>query len=357
MSAQPHVAVPPTAQEQQQTGPNPQQQLLQAAMGYVVSSAVYTATKLGIADLLADGPKPVAELAKQTQTHEDALYRMLRALACAGIFAEVEAGSRLFALTPPAEFLLSGREGSMREFLLFFPDPFHFHLYAEMLYSIKTGKPAVEHVHGMPVFELFADPKYKEESVVFNAAMTSFSAVVVPAVLEVYDFSGIGTLMDVAGGHGFVLTSILKKYPEMRGKLVDLEHVTKGARQRIAELKLTDRCEVVTGDFFQSVPEGADAIIMKHIIHDWDDEKALLILKNCRKALGKNGKLILLEAVISEDNEPHPGKFVDLEMLIFPGGRERTESEYRKLFEEAGFKMNRVVPNKSPLSVVEAVSQ
>jgi cyclopropane fatty-acyl-phospholipid synthase-like methyltransferase len=178
---------------------------------------------------------------------------------------------------------------------------------------------------------------------------------VVPAVLEAYDFSGIGTLMDVAGGHGFVLCSILKRYPKMKGILLEMEHVAPGAEQRICDDQLQQRCKVVVGDFFKGVPEGADAIVMKHIIHDWDDARAIALLKNCHAALPKNGKVILLEAVVPEGDEPSFSKVLDLEMLAATGGLERTEKQYRKLFEDAGFRLTRVLETKSPLNVVEAV--
>jgi hypothetical protein len=343
--AQPNVRFP-------EPEPDPNQQLLQAAMGHIVSSAVHVVAKLGIADMLANGAQPVDALAQLTGTNESALYRVLRTLASVGIFTELPDGD--FALTPAAEGLLSSKD-SARNIALFLSDPFHFGVYAELMHSVKTGEPAIEHLHHAPVFEVFAKEENAEEARVFNAAMTSFSAQVIPAVLETYDFSGIGTLMDVAGGHGFVLTSILLRYPKMRGMLFDLEQVVDGARPRIQELALTDRCQIVAGDFFKSLPGGADAIIMKHIIHDWEDEKAIAILRNCRKVLPNSGKVILLEAVLPTGNEPNFGKILDLEMLTFTGGVERTEKQYRELFEKAGMRLNRVVPNKSPLSVVEAV--
>lgn len=257
-------------------------------------------------------------------------------------------------MTPPAELLRSGVPGSMRDLVHWIAEPFHYKTYAEMMHSVKTGETVPERVVGMPCFDYFA--KDKELSAIFNAAMTEFSAFVIPAALEVYDFSSIGTLMDVAGGHGLVLTSILEKYPKMKGILLEVDHVCEGARERIAKLSCAGRCQVVVGDFFKSVPAGADAIIMKHIIHDWDDDKALTILKNCHRALtGKpKAKVILLDAVIPAGNEPHMGKFIDLEMLLLPGGRERTEEEFRTLFAKAGFQLTRIVPNKSPLAVIEA---
>jgi O-methyltransferase domain/Dimerisation domain len=332
--------------------PQPADLLMQVATGYMASRALNLATELKIADLLSGGPKPVAELAKSSGANEDALYRILRALASVGIFTEV--APRKFGLTPAAELLQSGIPGSFHPMVRFMCDAFHFTMYAEMMHALKTGETVCDRVLGMPIFEYFA--KDSQEGAVFHDAMTSFSSAVIPAVLEVYDFSSIGTLMDVAGGHGFVLTSVLEKYPQMKGVLFEMEHVCEGAQARIAKLECQGRCQVVTGDFFKSIPGGADAIIMKHIIHDWNDEQALTILKNCHQALAgrSKAKVILLEAVLPHGNEPHFGKIIDLEMLMMPGGRERTEEEFRTLFAKAGFQLTRIVPNKSPLSVVEA---
>jgi hypothetical protein len=216
-----------------------------------------------------------------------------------------------------------------------------------------TGKPATDKALGMPIFEYLAkNPEYSE---VFNAAMTALSAPVVGAAIEAYDFSTIGTLVDVAGGHGEVLMSILKACPDVRGILADVGHVIEGAKPRIAAAGLSNRCEAVAIDFFKSVPAG-DAYIMKHIIHDWDDERASIILGNIATAMGtKRGRVILLEAVIRADAEPDFGKFIDIEMLALPGGRERRAEEFKALFARSGFEMTKIVPTKSPLSIVEAI--
>ena len=282
--------------------------------------------------------------------NEDALYRVLRTLASLGIFEET--APREFSNNLASSMLRAEVPGSMYDSALWMTDPFHFQVYADALYSVQTGNPAVDKTFGIPVFEYFAGNP--EESEIFNNAMTSFSAMVIPAVLEVYDFSGIGTLIDIAGGHGRVLTSILEKYPAMRGVLFDLEHVLAGARPRIRELGLADRCQTIAGDFFKAVPEGGDAYIMKHIIHDWDDERALAILTNIRKAMKPGGRVILLETIVLPGNQPDFGKILDLEMLLMPGGRERTEQEFRALFARAGFAQVRFIPTPSPLSVLEA---
>lgn len=328
------------------------QLLTQVATGHIVASALQVAVRLGIPDRLAAGSRSAAELAGEAGVQEDALYRVLRALASIGLFEE--RGARRFVLTPAGEMLRAGVPGSMREMALWITSPFHFRVYAELLHSVRTGEPAAEQVTGMPVFEYFArDPELSET---FNNAMTGFSRQVIPAALEAYDFSGIDLLVDVAGGHGAVLTAILQKYPGMRGVLFDLEHVAAGARRRIAGLGLADRCRVETGDFFAAVPAGR-AYVMKHIIHDWDDERALAILRNIRTAMDQaRGKVILLESVLPAANVPDFGKIVDLEMLAMPGGRERTAEEFDSLFARAGFEMTRIVPTRSPLSVIEAVA-
>src|SRR5215470_11143263 len=238
-------------------------------MGYMASSALYLVIALNVPDQLAGGPKDVAELARAAGANEDALYRLLRLLASMGLF--VEQSPRRFALTPAADLLRKDAPGSLSGMAVFLPDPFHFRVYAELMHSVMTGQPAADKALGMPVFEYLA--KHPDYSQVFNDAMTALSAPVAGAAIEAYDFSTIGTLVDVAGGHGEVLMSILKACPTVRGILADVGHVIEGAKPRIAAAGLSDRCEAVAIDFFTSVPSG-DAYVMKHIIHDWDDERA-----------------------------------------------------------------------------------
>ncbi|HEX7288574.1 MAG TPA: methyltransferase [Candidatus Angelobacter sp.] len=344
---------PPAPEAQTPHQPTPGEHILQLATGYIASISIYIAANLGIADLLAGGPKPVSDLAAATGSHEDRLYRVLRALASVGVFAEV--APRQFALTPAGAALRTGTQDSIHPMALWISDPFHFRVYAELLHTVKTGEITFDHIYGKPVFEYM--PQNREESDVFEHAMTWFSNWVVPTVLEAYDFSGVETLLDVAGGRGALIRGILKKYPQMKGMAVDLEHVIEAAKQYPENKALGDRCRFQPADFFAAVPNDADAIIMKSIIHDWDDEPAVKILKNCRKALaGKtNAKVLLVEAVLTPGNDPHLGKLLDLEMMAMPGGRERTEQEFRKLLAAAGWSLTRVVPTKSPLCVVEGV--
>lgn len=322
------------------------------ANGYVAASALNAIVRMGVPDLLAKGAQPVEKLAEQTGSHADSLARVLRLLCSLGIFEET--GDGVFVNNESSEFLRADVPNSQRDMVLFIADPFHFKVYADMVPTIKDGRTGAEHLFGKDVFDVFAQDK--EEQACFDNAMTHFSKQATPTILEAYDFSGIETLVDVAGGHGFLLTSILNKYPGMKGILFDLPHVVTGAEPRIKELGLIDRCQMVSGDFFKSVPTG-DAYIMKHIIHDWDDDRAVEILKNCRKALAEKGarKMLLVEMILSGRNEMHPSKFLDVEMLMLPGGRERTERGYRELFERSGFKLDRIVRTNSPTAIIEAI--
>ena len=315
--------------------------------GHMVASAVNIVAQLAIPDRLANGPRSADDLAREAGVNADALYRVMRALASTGVFEERD--GRKFSLAPAGEML---KKGPIRDMALWIAGDFNLRVHANAMHSVKTGEPAVSVTVGEGAFEHFA--KNPELSRVFNDAMTGFSSMVIPAVVEAYDFSGIKTLVDVAGGHGGVLTGVLQKYPAMSGILCDLEHVIEGARPRIAALELAGRCTAVSCDIFKSVPAGGDAYIMKHIIHDWDDDKSTVILENIRKVLPKDGRVILIESVIPPGNEPGLGKIIDLEMLVMPGGRERTEEEFRRLFDRAGYRLTRIVPTQSPLSVIEA---
>lgn len=328
------------------------ERVMQLANGFALSSALYAATQLGIADLLAKSARPVSELAAATGSNEDALYRVLRALAMVGVFAET--AGRSFMLTPVSEALRSDSSHSARELVLWLGNRFHFHVWAELSYSVKTGKPAVEHVYGKPAFEAIeSQPDVARD---FNLGMTSLSRQLAPAVLAAYDFSGIQTLMDVAGGHGFILCEILTRYPQLKGILFDMPSVVEDPKCAQCLLNVTHRCRTIAGNFFEHIPGGADAYYMQHIIHDWDDEPALKILGNCRQALQgqKNGKLLVVDSVVPDGPEPHFSKLLDLEMLLMPGGRERTEREFRALFSKAGFEITRIAPTRAAESVIEA---
>ncbi len=225
----------------------------------------------------------------------------------------------------------------------------HYHAFAELLYSVQTGKTAFDKVYGQPVFDFLS--KHPEQAKVFDEAMVGVHGRETAAMLDAYDFSGVGVLADIGGGNGSVLTAVLKKYPQMKGILFDLPGVTERAKAVVKTAGLADRCQVVSGSFFESVPKGADAYMMRHIIHDWDDEKSIRILKNIHKAMGQDGRLLVVESVIG--SEPSFGKLLDLAMLVIPGGAERTAEEYKKLYELAGFRLTRIVPTKAEVCVIE----
>jgi hypothetical protein len=330
---------------------NQAEPLYRIATGYIASAALYVAAHLRVADHLIGGSRSVEELAAGTGANADALYRILRLLVSLGVFEQV--GPRRFALNPAADLLRHDVHGSVHPIAHFLPDPLHFRVYANLIDSVRTGVPAADTTLGKPLFEYLAnDPAYSQ---IFNDAMTAISTPAAAAAVAAYDFSRFPVVVDVAGGHGEVLAAILRASPASRGVLAEIGHVADGARERIAKLGLADRCEAVTCDFFQSVPTGGDLYVMKHIIHDWDDEKALIILRNIAQAMGdKRGTVMLLETVIPEGDEPDLGKFIDIEMLALPGGKERTAHEFRVLFDEAGFDMTGVLTTKSPLSVIEA---
>lgn len=328
------------------------ERVMQLASGFSISAALHAVTRLDVPDLLARGPRTVSDLAAATGCSEDALFRVLRALTSVGVFAETE--SRRFALTATSEALRSDVPGSAKEMVLWLGNRFHFHVWAELSYSIKTGRPAVEHIYGKPAFEAMTDrPDVAQD---FNAGMTCMSRQLAPAVLAAYDFSGIDTLMDVAGGHGFILCEILSSYPHMKGILFDMPSVVEDPRCAQCLLNVNHRCRALAGNFFEHIPGGADAYYMQHIIHDWDDEPALKILGNCRQALQgqKQGKLLVVDCIIPPGSEPHFGKLLDLEMLLMPGGRERSEGEFRALFAKAGFEITRISPTRAAESVIEA---
>jgi ubiquinone/menaquinone biosynthesis C-methylase UbiE len=323
--------------------------MLQMISGFWISRAIYIAAKLGIADHLCDGPKAVDTLAAATGTHAASLYRVLRALASVGVFSEGQ--KRRFALTPLAETLRTDAPGSLRAFATVELGEEHYPAWGELLHSVKTGEIAFDRAFGMPVWKFFE--QNPDNAKTFNDAMTGFTLAVNDAVLSSYDFSSISKIVDVGGGHGSLIASILKANPQMKGVLFDAPPVIEGARHRIADEGIAERCEAVAGDFFDAVPSGGDAYIVKWIIHDWDDERSVTILKNCHRAMAENGRLLLVEAVVPDGSEPHFSKYMDLNMLIMTGGRERTEDEYRTLLEASGFKLTRIVPTNSPMSIIE----
>jgi hypothetical protein len=319
--------------------------------GFMVTQMIYVATKLGIADLLKDGPKNIDTLAESAGAHPRALYRLMRGLASVGIFAETD--ERRFDLTPLAALLQAGVPGSMRNFALWAGEAFTWRPFGGLLHSVKTGKPAFKHIFDMGIMDYLA--QNAEASQIFNQVMTERAGPTAAAVCAAYDFSGINKLVDVGGGHGILITTILKANPHLRGIVFDLPSVAEGAKDLLKREGVADRCEVVPGNFFESVPVEGDAYILSSVIHDWDDDHAITILKNIRQNMPKDGKLLLVDYVIQPGSQPHPGKISDIIMLVTENGLERTEAEFRALLERAGFKLTNIIPTQSPMSVIHAL--
>jgi hypothetical protein len=328
----------------------PQAQVMQALFGFMVTKCMSAVAKHNVADALADGPLYYTDLASVTGTDQRALHRVMRMLSGVGIFAEVEPGK--FALTPASELLRSDLPGSMRDMAVMITSPSHWLPWGQMEEILKTGNSGPQHAFGEDIFTWCQRAENKEQWDIFNAAMTSFSASIAPAVAQSYEFSGIKHVVDVGGGHGFFLKTILEKAPNARGTLFDLPGVVEGADVNA----LGDRIKGEGGDFFRSVPAGGDCYTLKHIIHDWSDEQCIIILKNIVSAMQPDARVLVVETVMPESPEPHPAKFMDVNMLAMTeGGCERTEAEYAKLFEAAGLKLKAIHATPSPISVIEAV--
>lgn len=321
--------------------------MLSLITGYWMSRMIHVAAKLDIADHLKDGPKSVADLARSTRTHAPTLFRLLRSLSGAGIFAERADGR--FELTPLADTLRSDVPGSMRGFALMMIEDYNWDAWKELAHSVATGEVALEKALGMKAFEYL--DRHPELARTFGESMSNLSALEVPAILEAYDFSRFEKIVDVGGGHGNLVSAILAAHPKLEGVLYDNPSVVEHARRAEG---VSARLEIAGGDFLESVPAGADAYIMKYIVHGWDDEHAVQILKNCRRAMAKGGTLLIVETVIPSGNGPHLGKLLDINMLVATGGLERTEKQFRDLLKAAGFALARIVPTRCPLSVVEA---
>lgn len=325
------------------------QQLAGLLTGYWISQALYVAAKLGIADLLAGGPRNPDDLAATVGAHPRSLYRLLRALASLGVFRELD--DRQFTLTPLAEGLRGDVPGSMRAWALMMGEE-QYRAWGELLESVRTGRTGFEAVYGEPLFEYLATRP--DTAAVFDAAMTSIHGRETDAIAEVYDFASVRVLADIGGGNGSTIRGILGRFPNLQGILFDLPGVIERGRPANDEAGFAQRCRLTAGSFFESVPEGADVYLLRHIIHDWDDEKAVAILRTVRRAMQPSARLLIVESVIPPGNEPSFGKLLDLTMLVVPGGVERTESEYRAILHEAGFDLARVVPTRAEVSVIEA---
>jgi hypothetical protein len=320
-----------------------------------ISQSIYVAAALGIADLVADEPKSVKQLGDATGVQAPALRRVMRALVDFGVFAQDDAGR--FALTPIGEFLKADVAGSLHPAALYFGGESAAQIEGLLLHCVKTGETARQKLFGKGEGWFERLQKDPAEAALFNATMTAFATLHLTGVLEAYDFSGIKKIVDVGGGHGKNISEILKRHPEMRGVLFDMPHAFEGGMKTIAQMGLADRCEVVSGDFFTSVPPGADAYFLSRVIHDWHDQEAIAILRVVRGAIAPEGKLILLETMLRPAPRSLYPALSDLNMMLRPGGCERTEEEYRTIYRAAGFELTRTVETISPTGATVIVGR
>jgi hypothetical protein len=320
-------------------------------MAHWISRILYVAAKLDLADQLAGGPKSADELAGPTGTHAPSLYRLMRTLANLGLLSE-DARQR-FSLTPLGEAMKKNAPGSARATILTMAGDMFLTGFGQLLYSVQTGKSGFEKVLGMPVFDWLG--QNPEMASLFSETMIGVHGAEPAAVATAYDFSEMKTIVDVGGATGNLLTTVLGRAPGACGILYDLPHVVRDAPALIQSRGLTDRVTIEPGSFFERVPAGGDAYLLSHIIHDWSEAQCLTILAHCHRAMSRGSRLLLIEMVLPPGNVPHPGKVLDMMMLVGPGGQERTEQEYGNLLKQAGFRLTRVVPTESAVSVVEAV--
>lgn len=330
--------------------PSPFASIMALINGYQLSQALHVAAALGIADLLASRPRTSDELAEATDTHPGTLYRVLRALAAAEIFHEDAA--RQFSLAPLGQCLRSDAADPAGPWAAFIGRPYIWQAWSHLMHSVRTGETAFPSVHGQSVWEYRA--AHPEEGAIFDAAMTALSKDVAAGVVAAYDFAPFSRVVDVGGGQAALLGAILAANPGVHGVVFDQPHVVARAQPELDRLQVADRCDVVGGDFFDAVPPG-DLLLLKAVLHDWDDARARMILQSCRRALARGGRILVLERILGAPNEGLEAKLADLNMLVGAAGQERTAEEYSSLFASAGFHLTRVLPTPTRMVIVEGI--
>jgi hypothetical protein len=326
--------------------------------GYWVSRLIYVAARLRLADLLKEGPQSADALAERAGVNAPALYRMLRTLAAYGVFTEMK--GRRFKLTTLGSTLRSDAPASMHGFALFLIGSPVWNTWEHLESAVQTGTLPFDRLYGIPFYRYLE--QHPENLKIFGEAMTSLSGTENPEFArvfrQIYARERIGTLVDVAGGFGSLLALVLKQHPKLKGVLFDLPSVVERAKQdrHLTAPNMAGRCAFAGGDMFESVPSGGDAYILKYILHNWDDEHCVRLLTNCRKAMNRNGRVLVADCVIPPGERPDWGKLLDIQMMVVVPGKERTKEEFAALFKHAGFKLTRVVPTRCPLSLIEAVA-
>jgi hypothetical protein len=341
-----HRLFPRTTIQKKDQNPAPPV-LFQMATAYWVSQAIYVAAKLGIADLLQDGPRSSSALAAETRSDVPSLFRVLRALSGVGVFSQLD--KDCFALSSLGDALRSDVPGSLRAIVITIGE-IHYQACGELLHSVRTGSPAFDHVFGKSLFDHLQENA--GAAYMFNRGMTNLSSLLAHAVLLAYDFSGITSLVDVGGGEGELLIRILELYPEMTGVVFDVANGLGSPRRTMGN---AERCSYIAGNFFDSVPEGAEAYVLCGVVHDWSDDLAVAILSNCRKVMAKHGRLLVVEMIVPKTNSASFSKLLDLNMMVMTAGRERTKSEFHALLDAADLRVTRIIPTMAPQSVIEAV--
>jgi len=331
-------ALPPTAA------------IMKILMGLVTSSAVSAVARLGIPDHLENGAMTAQDLAEKVGADPELLFRLMRATSGLGVLAETTDGK--WEQTPLSDVLRTTASATLRDVAIMFADDWHLRTVGSLHETVRTGQMAVDRIYGMPAFKYFETDTQAAEN--FNRAMTSFSTTEALAIANAYDFSAIRSLTEIAGGHGLFLATILERYPDMTATLLELPQVVQTIESGPLG-RLGNRVKIVEGDMFRGVPPGGDTYMMKRIIHDWSDDDSVKILSACRENISKSGRLLVIDSVIPADMGFSPIKLMDLIMMLFSGGKERTEEEFRTLFARSGWRLNRIVPTASPLSIVEGV--
>ncbi len=316
--------------------------------GFQISQAIHVAAVLGVADHMTSGPRPSDEIAAAVGAHPRTLYRLLRALAAIGVFREHE--QRRFSLTPMGECLRSDADHPVRPFAVFIGQAYQWQTWGHLLHSVKTGENAFRTLHGMGSWAYRA--QHPEQNAIFNAAMTGNSRRIDRAIVTAYDFSRCQRIADIGGGQGSLLAAILTANPAARGVLFDLPHVVATATPVLAAAGVENRCEVIGGSMFDLVPEGCDVYLLKYIIHDWDDANCARILQTCRRAMRAGARLLVIDRLLGPPNEDAAVKFSDLNMLVGPGGQERTREEFTALFQAGGFRLADVVSTSAPVRLI-----
>lgn len=329
----------------------PHVKIIQMSSAFLQSRVLYSAAEIGLADYLSEGPKRAEELAKQTDTDASSLHRLMRALAHFGILSMEN--NRSFSLTPLGEALQTGAPGKARSTILTVAGEGFWNAFFKLPETLEDGEPGFEKAFGMSFFEYIDN--HPEMNTHFNNAMIGFHGAEPPAVAEAYDFSNFETVVDVGGGTGNMLATIYENYPGLNSTLFELPRVIEQASELLKKRGVADKITFKEGDFFEEVPEGGDAYILSHILHDWPRDRCLSILQNCREAMPSSSRLLIVEMVLPENGSSHPGYELDMVMLALTGGKERTKVEYDKLLNKAGFNLEQVIPTDSPVSIIEAV--